>query len=64
MLILNLLPLLGIIYSYRIFDPVTNIINRNITDQSVEINTNQILILTYNQYQINININFQLYRMS
>ena len=56
MLILNLLPLLGIIYSYRIFDPVTNIINRNITDQSVEINTNQILILTYNQYQININI--------
>jgi hypothetical protein len=60
MLILNLLPILGIIYSYRIFDPVTNIINRNITDQSVEINTNQILILTYNQYQINININFQL----
>jgi hypothetical protein len=60
MLIFNLLPLLGIIYSYRIFDPVTNIINRNITDQSVEINTNQILILTYNQYQINININFQL----
>jgi hypothetical protein len=50
MLILNLLPILGIIYSYRIFDPVTNIINRNITDQSVEINTNQILILTYNQY--------------